>query len=437
VESDTGLLINFKPTKGKEIGSAKIKFTTKDVLYSKLRPYLNKVHLPTFDGISATDLIPLRTKEGIEREYLAHYLRTRRIVEYLNSRVHGVQLPRVSIEDIRSTPLPLPPTSEQKIIVSQIERLFTEISVVRNSLHRLTKVMERFRESVLASAFRGMLVSQDGSDELPGDLLESINKYRQIKREKEQKLKAKKGKYFKDEEDEITNEGFPNIPSYWEWTTLESICELDRIITYGVIKLGPDVLEDGVSCLRSSDVRRLSIKLDHVKKISRKIAENYKRTYLKGGEILVTVRGTLGGVAVAPPEVKGYNISREVAIVPIMSKDHAEFIAYWIASIPSQNWLSGVAKGVTYVGINIEDLRRLPVPIPPRKEQQRIVSKIKELYSLAGQMEDCIYKTENRINVLEQSILSRAFHGELVPQDPNDEPASVLLERIQSQKEKR
>src|SRR5690606_18677544 len=108
-------------------------------------------------------------------------------------------------------------------------------------------------------------------------------------------------------------------------------------------------------------------------------------------------------------EVKGYNISREVAVVPIMSKDHAEFIAYWIASIPAQNWLSGVAKGVTYVGINIEDLRRLPVPIPSRKEQQRIVSKVKELYSLAGQMEDSIYKTENRINVLEQSILSRAF----------------------------
>ena len=87
----------------------------------------------------------------------------------------------------------------------------------------------------------------------------------------------------------------------------------------------------------------------------------------------MSVGGTLSGVAVVPPQMRGWNISREVAMVPVLSSSDPKFVAFWIASIDSQNWLTGVTKGVAYTGINLEDLRLLPIAVPPLPEQQEIV----------------------------------------------------------------
>jgi hypothetical protein len=97
---------------------------------------------------------------------------------------------------------------------------------------------------------------------------------------------------------------------------LLDLCDKDRGITYGVIKLG-DHIESGIHCLRTSNVRKLHIELDGIKRISPDISDDYSRTVLKGGELLVNVRGTLGGVAVVPDYAKGWNVSREVAVAPI------------------------------------------------------------------------------------------------------------------------
>jgi type I restriction enzyme S subunit len=125
------------------------------------------------------------------------------------------------------------------------------------------------------------------------------------------------------------------------------------VITYGVIKLGP-VTPDGVPCLRTSNVRRLHIDKSGLKFIARPLSDEYSRTVLRGGEVLVNVRGTLGGVAVASREMQGWNVSREVAVVPVDPRlADSDFVAYWIASQASQRWLGGVKKGAAYVGINI------------------------------------------------------------------------------------
>ena len=146
---------------------------------------------------------------------------------------------------------------------------------------------------------------------------------------------------------------------------------------------------------------------------------------------LVSVRGTLGGVAVVPDSLSGWNISREVAVVPIKGIV-PEFVAFWIASVRCQNWLSGVAKGVAYTGINIADLKLLPIALPSLAEQQEIVRRVAGLFALADQLEQRLAQARKQVDQLTPSVLARAFAGQLVSQNPADEPAEKLLQRIKT-----
>jgi type I restriction enzyme S subunit len=207
-----------------------------------------------------------------------------------------------------------------------------------------------------------------------------------------------------------------------------------------VIKLGPPV-PDGVFTLRSSDVRPLFIDRDAVKRISPKIAAEYQRTTLRGGEVLVTVRGTLGGIAVAPSEMAGWNVSREVAVLPVLAgRCLPSYLVFGVASIHCQNWLAERAKGVAYTGINIEDLKELPIPTAPLPEQHEIVRRVDALFMLADAIEARVAAATARADKITQAILAKAFRGELVPTEAelarhegrDYEPASALLAHIRA-----
>lgn len=194
---------------------------------------------------------------------------------------------------------------------------------------------------------------------------------------------------------------------------LEELCQKKRVITYGVIKLG-DPIKDGVPCLRTSNVRWLEIDTTGMKRIAPSLSADYGRTILRGGEVLVNVRGTLGGVAVVPSEMNGWNVSREVAVVPIDSDLlDPEFAAFWIGSHKSQEWLSGVKKGATYTGINIEDLRNLPVPLPELIAQRTIVEAVLAIREASQNMEEIYRRKLTALDELKKSLLHRAFNGDL------------------------
>ena len=202
------------------------------------------------------------------------------------------------------------------------------------------------------------------------------------------------------------------MPEGWAWATAEQLTDETRAITYGVIKLGPPVA-GGVSVLRSSDVRHLALDPGNVKRVSSEIAARFKRTFLRGGEILITVRGTLGGVTVVPAECSGFNISREVAMLALVEPRIADAIAAFIGSAPLQRWLLLRTKGIAYTGINIETLKELPIPIAPLVEQHRIAAEIERRLSMADESEAQVEASIRRAEGLRQAILKRAFEGRL------------------------
>jgi type I restriction enzyme, S subunit len=199
----------------------------------------------------------------------------------------------------------------------------------------------------------------------------------------------------------------------WKQKPLAELCESSRVITYGVIKLGDEV-PNGVPCLRTSNVRWLRIETEGMKRIAPSLSSEYSRTILKGGEVLVNVRGTLGGVAVAAPEMAGWNVSREVAVVPIDSSQiNPAFVSYVIGSGTSQRWLGGVKKGAAYVGINIEDLRLLPVSAPGVNDQIKLVRHLDSLYKEAECLADLYGRRLAALEALKKSLLHQAFTGQL------------------------
>jgi type I restriction enzyme S subunit len=161
-------------------------------------------------------------------------------------------------------------------------------------------------------------------------------------------------------------------------------------------------------------VRHLRLDLDDVKRVAPGIAGEYRRTFLEGGEVLVTVRGTLGGVVVVPMECAGFNISREVAMLAMVEPAVARIAATFIGSAPLQRWLLKRAKGIAYTGINIETLKQLPIPLPPVAEQTRIVAEVERRLSVVEELESVVNINLQRATRLRQSILQRAFNGHLM-----------------------
>ena len=194
---------------------------------------------------------------------------------------------------------------------------------------------------------------------------------------------------------------------------LEKLCATGRLITYGVIKLGGHV-NDGVPCLRTSNVRWLRIDTDGMKRIAPSLSAEYGRTILRGGEVLVNVRGTLGGVAAVPDDMAGWNVSREVAVVPVDAASLIpDFAAFWIGSVASQEWLTGVKKGAAYTGINIEDLRNLPIPMPNLEDQRMMINDVQAIKRAAQTMEEIHERKELALDALKKSLLHHAFTGAL------------------------
>jgi type I restriction enzyme S subunit len=327
----------------------------------------------------------------------------------------GSNINNLKNEHFAAIEVPLAPLSEQERIVVKLERLLAKVGQCHLRVEKIFKFLKRFRQSVLSAACSGRLTA-DWREEHIGECLVSS---KQASSRSNSQI-----------------EEIVDTPDEWTWVTLDFLCNPNRSICYGVIKLGIEH-DQGVPCLRTSDVKPLRIDTVGVKRIDPLISNQFGRTVLRGGEVLVNVRGTLGGVAVVPPELNGWNISREVAVVPVVDADH-EFIAFWIASLSAQGWLTSVVKGVAYSGINIEDLRQLPVALPSLTEQEEIVRRVKNLLALADKIEGRYMTVQRQVDSLPQSILAKAFRGELVPTEAElaeregrpYESAEQLLRRI-------
>ena len=319
----------------------------------------------------------------------------------------GTTFQEISGKNAARIPVPVPPLAEQHQIVAEIEKQFTRLDAGVAALRRVQANLKRYRAAVLKSACEGRLVPTEAQlAKAEGRTYETGEQLLTRILADRRKNWRGRGKYKEPATPDKTN--LPPLPTGWAWSTAEQLSDENRSITYGVIKLGAHVI-GGVPVLRSSDVRHLRLDLEDLKIISPDVANGYQRTFLKGGEILVTVRGTLGGVVVAPDQCAGFNISREVAMLALVEPSMAKAAAIFIGSSPLQRWLTQHAKGIAYTGINIETLKRLPVPLPPLVEQSRIAAEVERRLSMIEKLETTVLASLYRATRLRRSVLRKTF----------------------------
>jgi type I restriction enzyme S subunit len=340
-------------------------FADGDILLAKITPCFENGKLGIAEGLKngigfgSSEYFVFRPDPTVSKEWLYYFLSRETFREEGSSRMTGaVGHKRVSKEFIEDYPIPVPPLAEQQRIVGLLDEAFEGLATAKANAEKNLQNARALFESHLQSVF-----TQRG----PG----------------------------------------------WVEKPLAELCDSSRVITYGVIKLG-DETPNGVPCLRTSNVRWLHIDIEGMKRITPKLSAEYSRTILKGGEVLVNVRGTLGGVAVASPEMAGWNVSREVAVVPInSSRVNPAFLSYLIGSGTSQHWLGGVKKGAAYIGINIEDLRLLPVNAPKMEKQLEVVEHLDSLHEETQRLARIYERKLAALAELKKSLLHQAFTGEL------------------------
>ena len=290
---------------------------------------------------------------------------------------------------------------------------------------------QQLKNAILQEAIEGRLVPQDPNDEPASILLARIRK------EKEHLVKA--GKLKKKDlvvnpisEDEIPFE----IPESWEWVRLTDITELIEDCPHSTAKDEGK----GYPLVRTPNVGFGKLLLEGVHRVSESVYnKRNERAIPQAYDLIYAREATAGNVAVIEEGQKVCLGQRTVLVRPMQNRIDSYWLAYFILSPYSYSSLVGKSTGTTVAHVNLSDFRPFVLPLPPIAEQHRIVAKIEELLPKVeeyGKAQDALNKLNAELpERLKKSILQEAIEGRLVPQDPNDEPASVLLAKIRKEKE--
>jgi type I restriction enzyme S subunit len=338
-------------------------------------------------------------------------------------------VPGLNRNDAYNIEIPLPPLNEQKRIVAKIEELFTNLDAGVESLKRLKAQVKKYRQSVLKSAFEGNLTKEWREEQMKD--LALTKKSTNTKFEENHSLSN-----INKSSDNSSEVILFKVPDNWKWT---SIGNNATFIGSGVTPKGGKkvYVSEGILFIRSQNVYMSGLKTDDIACITKEIHEKMKRTKIQSKDVLLNITGaSIGRSTTIPINIKEANVNQHVCIIrnPYISP---YFLSYFLNSKSGQVQIFQMQSGATREGLNFQQVRALKIPLPPISEQHQIVSEIERHFSIADAVEKIIDESLNKAEKLRQSILKKAFEGKLVPQDPNDEPASVLLEKIKAEKAER
>ncbi len=377
-------------------------FQDGDILFAKVTPCMENgkiaiAHdLKNGIGFGSTEFHVIRlSEEQSKRFFFFYFLQQKFRQEAKRAMTGAVGLLRVPTDYMRRVPIPIPPLSEQHRIVTKIEELFTKLDAGINELHKAQSQLKRYRQSVLKAAFEGKLTET----------------WRAV--------------------DQAKIEPTGDLPNGWIWVTVEKIAQK---IHYGYTESATND-PIGPKFLRITDIQNNSVNWDSVPYCQ--IDEIKQQQYLLKENDLVFARtgATVGKSFLIQGSIPDAVFASYLIRIILKEEINAKFVYTFFQS---QSYWTQIHQGKVGSGqpnVNAKILSQITLPLPSPMEQQAIVSEVESRLSVADEVEKTITAELKRAEQLRQSILKKAFSGELVPQDPNDEPASVLLERIKVQKE--
>ena len=398
------------------------------------------------ERITTNQAIAFTNPHPVLVSYLFWYLYYQR--GQLHARGKGGTQRNISQTVIRSFPFVLAPLPEQHRIVAKLDELFSELDAGVAALERAQAKLKRYRASVLKAAVEGKMTEEwrrnNPPNEMGEELLRQILVERRKRWEEEQlaKFKAKgqnppknwQQKYKKPPGPDTTD--LPALPEGWYWTDIDTL--IVRNPQNGIY-LPSRKYGDGREILRIEDFQNDWIRhRSELKQVE--VGEDIGDSYgLNDGDLVINRVNSmthLGKCVVISEQLRGVLFESNMMRVTHTTKCNPKFVEYYLHSQPGRHLLTKGAKwAVNQASINQQDVRRTPIPLPPFVEQEAIVEVVKDQLSAIEHIQAAIDTNLKDAQGLRQAILRHAFSGKLVPQHPNDEPASLLLERIRVSRE--
>lgn len=374
-------------------------------------------------------------------EFLYYLLRNEK--DNFIAKGKGGAQPNISQTLIKEHQVAIPSLAEQKQIAAKLDDLLSQVDTLKTRLNAIPSILKRFRQSVLAAAVSGRLTEEWRKCNETNDIAELVEK---VNKKKKGKLKVRLKKGW---DNELI---LYDLPRNWAWTLNHKLAidESTAICAgpFGTIFKAKDFREEGVPIIFLRHVKEDGFNQNKQNYMDRAVWEEYHQEYsVHGGELLVTKLGappgesciypTGLGTAMVTPDVLKMNVDSRVT--------ETKYLMHFFNSPLTKDIIKELAFGATRLRIDIAMFKGFPIPLPPREEQSEIIRRVEHLFTFSESVEQKAQAALDKVNNLTQSILSKAFRGELTAdwreQNPDlisgDNSAKKLLEKIRAKKEKK
>ncbi len=328
-------------------------------------------------GAIGSTLVGLKALDKIQTKFLEYTIRLQN--NFIKETSTGSGLQHINKDFFEICKIPLPPLEEQNRIVTKLDGVMQKVESNKLRLDKIPKLLRRFRQSVLAAA-----VNNNGAEEIT-----------------------------------------------------RNVCEEIQIGPFGTQLHRHEYISNGIPLINPTHIQGGEIVPDLDLTITKEKFKELPNYHLKTGDIIMGRRGEMARCALIGVKEDGWLCGTgSLFFRPNLKKINSQYLYWVLSNSNTKAYLEGEAKGSTMSNLNLNIVRNIPLPLPSLEEQIKIVKQVENLFAFADKIEARYTKAKTMLDKLPQSILAKAFRGELVAQDPNDEPASVLLERIKKEKEK-
>lgn len=317
--------------------SKKHAFDEQSILYGKLRPYLNKVALADVAGLCSTDILPLRAKPGVDRRYVAYYLRSREFVRTATLRAKG-SLPRAGVKTLEKIGVPVPPPSEQQAAIELLELADRPIVAARRA--------RRLVDDLARRVYIELATPRNGEGET-------------WERKRIREL-AKPGK------------------------------DAMRTGPFGSALLHSEFVDDGVAVLGIDNAVKNRFSWDERRYITEEKYAKLKRYTVQPRDVIVTIMGTTGRAAVIPDDIPTAISTKHLATITLDESVEPEFVASAIRHDPSVHRQVPSSRGAIMDGLNLGIIKELELRIPPRPNQEKLAAAMTALYEIEDELDEAV-----------------------------------------------